>query len=56
MDKAEKKTKQEKRALMYAMRKSDGENVTIPFVVARAIMIDLEALKKVRYALKRLEQ
>ena len=56
MDKAEMKRAWEKRALMYAMRKSDGENVTIPFDIARRIMIDLEALKKIRYALKRLEQ
>ena len=48
------KTRQEKRALMWAMRKSDGDYVTIPFEVAKMIMIDLEALKEIRYALKRL--
>lgn len=50
------KRRQEKRALMWGIRKSDGETVKIPYVIAKLIMEDLETMHKIRQMLHKLEQ
>ena len=49
-------TKQERRALLWAMRKSDGDYVTIPMEIAMMIRKDLEALQKIRQIIHVLER
>ena len=49
-------TKQERRALLYAMRSSDGEHVIIPIEIAQKIRKDLEALQKIRQTIHILER
>ena len=47
--------KQEKRALEWGIKKTDGEYVTIPLVIAKLINKDLDALQKIKAVLKNLE-
>jgi len=56
MEKEKQKYLQERRALLWAARHSDGEYVKIPISVVQMILEDLEALHTIRQAVHKLER
>lgn len=56
MEKEKQKCRQERRALLWAARHSDGEYVKIPISIAQMILEDLEALNSIRQAVHKLER
>ena len=53
---SKKRVRQERRALLWAARHSDGEYVRIPISIVQMILEDLEALNTIRQAVHKLER